>query len=120
VQPPTVFRRTVHALTLALLPGRVPATARASDDAAAGRVSDFVLRQTHRMPGYLRWGIIVATLGFFSWSIVRTGRRADRLSTERLRRLLAGWRRSRIGVLRDFVRFYETLVVFAAVSEQRP
>jgi hypothetical protein len=76
----------------------------------------FVLEQHGRMPDYLRLPLLVLTCGFGWVSVVTTGAPFHRLTPDRRRRQLLAWRTARLGVCRDLVRFWETLVVFGWTS----
>jgi hypothetical protein len=76
----------------------------------------YVLDQQGRMPDYLRWPMRCLTLAFDWWGVFRGGGRFHRLSPAARRRQLAEWRAARLGFCRDFVRFYESLVVFSWFS----
>ena len=102
------FEATVSALTGSLIHERGGPEAGPHVDP----VVRFVLAQHGRMPDYLRLPLVVLTCGFGWLSLATTGAPFHRLSPDRqLRRVLA-WRTARLGVCRDLVRFWETLVVF--------
>jgi len=76
----------------------------------------FALEQHGRMPDYLRLPLLILTCGFGWVSVVTAGAPFHRLPPDRRRRQLLAWRRARLGVCRDLVRFWETLVVFGWTS----
>ena len=81
-------------------------------DPVVDRVVRFVLAQHGRMPDHLRLPLVVLTCGFDWLSLATTGAPFHRLSPDRRRRRVLVWRNARLGVCRDLVRFWETLVVF--------
>jgi hypothetical protein len=106
------FEATVSALTYSLIlehggPDHSP---------LHNRVVRFVLEQYGRMPDYLRFPLLVVTCGFDWVSVLTAGAPFHRLAPDRRRRLLCTWRTARLGVCRDLVRFWETLVVFGWTS----
>jgi hypothetical protein len=72
----------------------------------------FVLAQHGRMPDHLRLPLVVLTCGFDWLALATAGAPFHRLSPDRRRRRVRAWRTARLGVCRDLVRFWETLVVF--------
>jgi hypothetical protein len=72
----------------------------------------FVLEQHARMPDYLRLPMRLLTVGFDWWGLVPLGRRFHRAPPDLRRRQVEAWRRSRLGLCRDLIRFYESLAVF--------
>lgn len=75
-------------------------------------VSRFLLRQHARMSDPLRAPLAALTQAFDAQGLVRGGffRHQDVAAR---RRQIAAWRGSRLGFQRDFIRFYESLVVLA-------
>ncbi len=89
------------------------------DAATIQRVADFVTAQRHQMPDYLRLPMLVVTLLCDAGPLVgRSHVRFHKLSLAARREVVAQWRTSRFSVVRDFVRFYETLSVFGSVAER--
>jgi hypothetical protein len=80
------------------------------------QVVRFVLEQHGRVPDHLRVPLLAFTCVFDVAALVGTGQPFHRLTPERRRRQLRAWRTARLGVCRDLVRFYETLVVFGWTS----
>lgn len=76
------------------------------------RVVRFVAAQHAQTPDFLRLPLRVLTLVFDAWPLLTTGRTFHRLAPEARGRQIAGWRASRLGFRRDFVRYYEGLAVF--------
>jgi hypothetical protein len=76
----------------------------------------FIMEQNSRMPDYTRLPFKVLTILFDAIEIISSGRPFHRLPQEQRWERLAKWRVSRISFFRDFVRFYEGLVVFCWYS----
>jgi hypothetical protein len=110
------FPDTVSALTYSIIRERC-----ADPPADAGfphnRVTRFVLEQHARMPDYLRLPLALLTLAFDAWAIPFTGSPFHRLPHERRWRQVLAWKRSSLGVRRDLIRFYESLVIFGWHAE---
>jgi hypothetical protein len=81
-------------------------------------VATFVLAQHRRMPDYLRLPFWCLTLLFDAWSLPLTGRPFHRASAAQRSRQLRAWKSSRLGFRRDFIKFYESLALFAWYSER--
>lgn len=75
-------------------------------------LTQFILRQHARMTDFLRWPMLVATLGFDLAGLSR-GRRFHRQTAEQRRKQMAAWRSSRFGFQRDLIRFHESLATLA-------
>jgi hypothetical protein len=103
----------VTALTETILYDRCDASARSSQNVAAC----FVLTQCQRMPDYLRVPFMCLTWGFDVSTIVFKGRPFHLLSQEQRLRQVHDWRTSPWGFQRDFMKFYETFVIFAYYSD---
>lgn len=84
-----------------------------SEGDVAARVARFVRDQRARMPDYLLVAMKALTFVFDLWPIPTTGRPFRHLSESEQARRVAAWKRSRLGPFRDFVRFHETLILFA-------
>jgi hypothetical protein len=78
----------------------------------------FLLDQHRRMPDYLRLPFRCLTLLFDAWSLPLTGRPFHRASAAQRSRQLRAWKNSRLGFRRDFIKFYESLALFAWYSER--
>lgn len=113
-----LFRRTVSAMVHTLIVDRARDASQAhlplSDD-----VVYFVLGQQARMPDLLRGPFRLATLFLNLNSLVTRGRLFPELSHGDRRCLIERWRCSRIGGLRDIVRFYESLSIFFCYGQQQ-
>jgi choline dehydrogenase-like flavoprotein len=83
-------------------------------------IAQFILRQRDRMSSQLRVPLNLLTQGFDWVGFVREGKRFSRQSTDSRRRQLDSWRKSPLGFKRDFVRFYESLVLLALNSDPSP
>jgi hypothetical protein len=80
----------------------------------------FVLDQSGRMPDYLYYPFKCLVLVFGAWPLLLKGRLFHGLSLEQRVRQVRAWRDSRLSFRRDFIRFYETFVIFAWYSERYP
>jgi hypothetical protein len=80
----------------------------------------FVLDQGERMPDYLRYPFKCLVLIFGAWPLLLKGRLFHSLSSEQRARQVWAWRNSRLNLCRDFIKFYETFVIFACYSERYP
>lgn len=72
----------------------------------------FVLQQHSRMTDFLQLPIVILTLAFDLWGLVRRGALFHRLPHPTRWHQIRGWQNSPIGVCRDLIRFYESLSVF--------
>jgi hypothetical protein len=106
------FEATVSALTESLIRERGGPARCAQHDG----VVRFALAQHGRMPDYLRLPLFALTCGFDWLALATTGAPFHRLSSDRRRQRLHAWRMARLGVCRDLIRFWETLVVFGWTS----
>jgi hypothetical protein len=82
------------------------------------RVVRTVLAQHAALPDYLRGPLRWLTLGLDASTIPTTGRPFHALEHARRWRRVERWRASRLGPLRDLVRFYESLAIFGWYDEQ--
>jgi hypothetical protein len=105
------FVATVSALVYSLVE-EYCGSADGRDAARTNQAVRFVLEQHGRMPDYLRLPLLLFTVAFDLWSIPRHAKRFHRLAPELRRQQVISWKRSRLGVRRDLVRFYETLTVY--------
>lgn len=114
------FQATVSALVYSLVhercTGGTPAGCFIEND-----VVRFVVAQLGRTPDYLRLQLRVATILFDAWPLLTTGNPFHRLGPEVRRRQIEHWRTSRLGPLRNFIRYYEGLAIFGwyALCEER-
>lgn len=108
----SIFDKTVQATVGAIL-GQHGADAR-----HIPAVTRFVLGQHARMPDYLRLPLLLVTLAFDSYPCVVRGRRFHRLELLDRVRFVEAWKRGRLGVQRDLMKFYESLTVFGWQAEQ--
>ncbi len=77
------------------------------------KVVRFVTDQQTRMPDYLRLPLRGLTILFRASASIRFGRPFHKLSHEKRWRQIRAWKRSPLGFQRDFVKFFETIIVFA-------
>ena len=73
----------------------------------------FVLEELERMPRFLGWGIKTATAVFSSSRLLLEGSLFHQRSSSQRRLQMEIWRHSRLGVCRDLMKFYTSLVVLA-------
>lgn len=107
----TTFEATVSAVCYSIVEERCP---RAGDEEfPQNRVVAFVIGQIKRSPDYLRPPLKLLTLVFDWAAIVRRGRPFHRLEHTARWQHVERLRRSRFGVKRDLIRFFESLVIFA-------
>ncbi len=104
------FESTVEAICYSValelcLQGRVDGTI------DCNRVAGFTIAQVHRMPDFLRLGIMVFTLLFSLQALVTAGAPFQSLGHARRWQHFLNWKHSRLGFRRDFVRFFESLTV---------
>lgn len=76
----------------------------------------FVVGQRSRLSGPLRPAMAALTWAFAASTLLRTCRPFRTLPADRRRRRLDAWRASRLGPCREFVRFHESLALFAWYS----
>jgi len=107
---------TVSALVYAVIAGRcvAPPADRAFPH---NDVVRFVLGQRSRLSGPLRPALAALTWAFAATTLLRTGRPFHWLTVDRRRRRLDAWRGSPLGPCREFVRFHESLTLFAWYSD---
>ncbi len=80
----------------------------------------FVTDQQTRMPDYLRPPLRGLTILFRASASIRFGRPFHKLSHERRWRQIRAWNRSPLGFQRDFIKFFETIIVFAWHAARYP
>jgi hypothetical protein len=79
-------------------------------------VIGFVLEQMRKMPVFLRYPILMVTLIFGISRLVADGSVFHMRPQQRRRLQVERWRRSKFGPIRDFIKFYTSLVVIALYS----
>jgi hypothetical protein len=110
-----VFQATVSALGYSVLRERCPAPS-SPLDFPNNRAVQFVLDQHARMPGPLRFALACATVAFGCSSLLVHGRMFHRLPHAARWQQVERWRNSPLGVCRDLIRFYDSLIVFHVYS----
>lgn len=110
--PSRLFQRTVHAIVATIL------RQQGADDRDVPAVNRFVLGQHARMPDYLRLPLVLVTLAFDTYPCLMRGRLFHSLRLPERVRFLEAWKRGRLGVQRDLIKFYESLTVFGWQAEQ--
>jgi hypothetical protein len=108
----TFFDKTAAALVDTIAAGGV-GDPRVRPPASGHAAAGFVLGQLAHVSSPLRWPLRAATCGLSLIALLATGAPFHRLPLARRRRLVDGWRRSALGPLRDVVRLYDSLTVFA-------
>lgn len=104
------INRTVTALCVTLV--RQHGNLEALTDGRLGGAVRFIDWQLTQMPDYLHLPFKILTCLFGVWICFFYFRPFHKLDYVTRSRILAVWRNSRIGVRRDFIRFYETLVAY--------
>ena len=84
----------------------------AADKALFVSAESFVKWQIQSMPDYLRMAFRILTTLFYLWVICTNFRSFSSMQYLNRKRIIENWRNSRIGVCRDFIRFYQTMVLF--------
>lgn len=105
----------VRALAAAILAERWPATGR--DPERHGRVAARALAQADRAPDVMRWPLAVLLHVFDAAPVLRRGRRFASLGLVAQADAVHRWREARVGVLRSFVRYWESVVILAWYAE---
>ena len=82
----------------------VAALASTAEPSRCARISSFVEASIDDMPEFLRLGVLVQSIAFAAYAKVRRGP---------LLALVATLEASRIGVIRQYVRLFRSLVLFA-------
>lgn len=89
----------------------VQALGTAPDEETRSAVEAFVDGTLRAMPEVMRWGIVAETMMFGSYAkLLAVGGRID--GQEDVRELLDRWETSRIGVVRQYVHLFRSLVLF--------
>ncbi len=83
-------------------------------------VVQFVTDQQTRMPDYLRPPLRGLTILFRASASIRFGRPFHKLSHEKRWRQITAWKHSPLAFQRDFVKFFETIIVFAWFAARYP
>jgi uncharacterized heparinase superfamily protein len=113
------FEAAVSALTYSLL------DAGGVTDAAAGRfiqnrVCRYILAEHGRLPDYLRLPMRMLTLLFDAQTLPFAGVAFHALPPERRAPWIDRWRTAPLGACRDFIRFHESLAIFAGYDALFP
>ncbi len=80
-------------------------------------VTQFVIGQVGIMPDYLRLPIRTLTRLFDVWTVPFAGHCFHELPSSRRQRHIQAWKTSSRALRRDFIRFYESLIVFGWNAE---
>ncbi|HWP65417.1 MAG TPA: hypothetical protein VNO26_05840 [Candidatus Limnocylindria bacterium] len=112
------FTAAVSALVYSILTERCGMAPDGSGPFRHNDVVRAVLGQHATLPDHLRQPLRWATLALDASTLVTRGRPFHALEHEQRWPRLERWRRSRLGPVRDLVRFYESLAVFGWYDEQ--
>jgi hypothetical protein len=89
----------------------VEALGTAPDEETRSAVEAFVDGTLRAMPEVIRWGVVAETIVFGSYArMLAAGGRVD--GRDDVRKLLDRWESSRIGVVRQYVHLFRSLVLF--------
>lgn len=105
------FSETVSAICDSIVLGRCDPEANELSRRRS-EVVRFVVAQHGRMPDYLRSPIRLATVAFDLFGIARYGRRFHTQSQATRWRQIEVWRDGPFPPARDFIRFYESLILY--------
>jgi hypothetical protein len=78
----------------------------------------FIFDQCQRMPDHMGFAIRILTIIFALWALVWKQNLFHCMSLLQRKRILDQLRASRIGICRDFIRFYQTLTVFCVCNTE--
>ena len=107
------FTATVSALVYSIVAERCGDAPGSGDGFPHNRVVRSVLGQYAALPDYLRPPLKWATIALDTTTLVPRGRPFHALEHAERWRRMQRWRASRVGAVRDLLRFYESLAVFA-------
>jgi hypothetical protein len=97
---------------------RPPAgAARAVDEASLARTQQVMLRRLRMMPRYLGIPMMLLTVLFDAWGILRRGRPFHAQTLEERRAQMAAWRAAPFNLARSFVDFYDRMASFIYFSD---
>ncbi len=80
---------------------------------------DFVLTQIARMPDLFRFVFNLITLFFILSVFFSYGKTFDKLAKIQRIQIITKWKNSKLVLCRDFIRFFETFVLFEIVTVPR-
>src|SRR3954464_4059275 len=106
------FESVVLSLTGTILQAHQPPT---SEEAL--RVATFIREQHARLPDFLRVPLLLLTLLFDVWPVLRLRGWFHGQTLQRREAQVLAWKSSRRGPCRDLLKFYESLAVFGWFSE---
>ena len=87
-----------------------------SSEAAYDDVAKFVLEQLNRMPWFLRLGVRFGTVMFGLSVILSGGGHLEGGKKQRASAQVIAWKRSRLGMCRNLIKLYTSLIVLALYS----
>jgi len=82
------------------------------------QTTDMLLYRISVMPAYLSWPMIILTVLFDAAGIFRTGRRFRSQSFDQQIVSVGALKKSRLGLAKDFVMFYEKMGTFIYFAQQ--
>ena len=106
-----LFENTISALCYSIIQHRCPQS-NETLEFPHNQIVQFVGQQYSRMPDYLKLPIMILTLIFNSWGIVRTGGFFHVQPSNLRWQQIEQWKQSPLGICQDLIRFYESLVIF--------
>ena len=101
----------IQALTNTL----IPSDPRFDQDSRV-KVTRALALKINLMPRFLSLAMLVLTVLFDGYGIVRYGRVFHSLTLARRDKIISQWQHAPLRVCRDFVRFYDRMVMFVAYS----
>jgi hypothetical protein len=92
-------------------------THRDSNPVDASAIADEIITRQRHIPDYLRFPIRTLTHAFNVLAIFRGGKRFQHMPAEQRIEHILAWKRSRLGLCRNLIRFYESLFLLIALQE---
>lgn len=89
---------------------------RSISEASYDEVAKFVLEQLNRMPWFLRLGVKLGTVLFGLNIFLSGGRLFGGWNNQRASAQVTAWKKSRLGMRRDLMKLYTSLIVLALYS----
>lgn len=83
---------------------------------ALTQTTEEVYARVRNMPRFLLFPIILLTIVFDAWGILRTGRFFRRQNASQQDRQIASWQNSPLGFCRDFIKLYLKTTIFVYYS----
>src|SRR5260221_13614785 len=86
--------------------------------ASVEETADMLLFRMWVMPPYLSWPMVVLTVSFDLVAVFSGGRRFRSQSTDAQARYIQSWKKSPLGIAKDFIQFYEKMGTFIYFAQQ--